>query len=308
MQRIRAADPTTRAVARDAVRRNVERLGRIGQVNLDDVLRELDDARKRLVSMLATGSEFTQDRARAMIREIDVEAERLRRSLRGPMSEGFRSALALGDDDFASQAREVVGDQPFGFSISTGVSSQLIDIATGRSADLVGQITELARSELNRIVRRAATSALAPEDVAQQIGAVLSEQGRPEGVFGNLATQIERVHRTETSALYETAGKARTVQIAATSPWVIQEVWVTIRDGRERADHADMNGATITVGENFNYGAGPVWSKVSYEEAQRQGGTLGLAVFGPHDAILPAKDAVNCRCSRGLRRGPRKGA
>jgi len=141
---------------------------------------------------------------------------------------------------------------------------------------------------------------------ATAIGEVLSKEGRPTGVFGTLATQTERVHRTETHALYEVAGKARTRQIAEQSPWVIQEVWITILDNRTRDSHRDMNGATITVGESFNFGAGPTWSKVSHEQAQRDGGTIGLAVMGPHDAILPAEEAVNCRCTRGIRRGPRK--
>lgn len=67
-----------------------------------------------------------------------------------------------------------------------------------------------------------------------------------------------------------------------------------------------MNGATIPVDEHFNFGAGPTWSRVSYEQAERAGGDLGTRITGPHDSVLSAADAVNCRCTRGLVRGPRK--
>jgi hypothetical protein len=304
---IHAADEGTRQIARKAVRENVRRVGELGQTNLEAVLRELDSARSRLVSMLATGTDFDRARARLMLFEVEREIARLKRDLPPILSRGFTDATKAGDRDMTAQARAILGETD-GFRLSTGVSSDLIDLATGRSADLVTQITEIARSQINTVLRRAATGTLKPYEVATQLGAVLSEAGRPEGTFGTLALQIERVHRTETMALYQQAGDARRTKVAQESPYVIFSVWVTIIDGRERADHAEMNGATVEVGEHFNYGAGPTWSKVSYEQASREGGTLGLAVTGPHDPILPAKDAVNCRCGTGLKRGPRKDA
>lgn len=304
---VHAADEGTRQIARRAVRENVRRVGELGQANLEAVLRELDDARRRIASMLVDGTEFDRSRARLLLVEVDREIARLKRSLPPIVGRGFRDAATAGDADVTRQARELLGRDD-GFRLSTGLDMDLIDYATGRSADLVGQITENARTNLNAILRRAATSTLRPADVASQIGAVLSEAGRPEGAFGTLALQIERVHRTETMALYQQAGDARRTQVARESPYVIFAVWVTIIDGRERADHSDMNGATVEVGEHFNYGAGPTWSKVSYEQASREGGTLGLAVTGPHDPVLPAKDVVNCRCASGMKRGPRKDA
>jgi len=300
-----AATPEARSVARAKVRENVERLVRTEGKNLNAILRELETMRTRLLAMLATGTEFDQARAREMIQEVERESVRLRSTLRAPLERSYREAANLGDMDAAENVREVL-PQMDGFRISTGVSLDLIDAATGRSADLVGDISEAARTRLNALMRRSATGSNRAADVATAIGEVLSKEGRPTGVFGTLATQTERVHRTETHALYEVAGKARTRQIAEQSPWVIQEVWITILDNRTRDSHRDMNGATITVGESFNFGAGPTWSKVSHEQAQRDGGTIGLAVMGPHDAILPAEEAVNCRCTRGIRRGPRK--
>lgn len=300
-----AATEERRSVARAKVRKNVARLTELGRRNLASILRELEDSRARLVALLASGTEFDQARAAEMIRAVDAEVARLRRELRTPLAQGYVEALRTGDADIADEAREVLptGD---GFRISTGVSTALIDAATGRSADLVGEISEMARSRLNALMRRSATGSSRPADVAREIGTVLDAAGRPRGVYGTLATQIERVHRTETHALYETAAKARAIQVAAEVPWIMQEVWITVLDSRTRDSHREMNGAVIEVGESFNFGAGPTSSKVSYEQAQREGLTLGLAVNGPHDAILPAEEAVNCRCTRALRRGPRK--
>jgi hypothetical protein len=305
MTAILAATEETRTVARAKVRENIRRLGELGQRNLEAVLAELQSSRDRLVARLATGTEFDVARSRGMIVAIDAEVRLLRERLGSPLARGFVSALRNGDEDIADQAREVLPSTD-AFRVSTGVSSHLIDTATGRSADLVGQISESLRADLNALMRRAATGTNRPADVAREIGAVLDEAGRPVGIFGTKALQIEKVHRTETSSLYETAAKARALTVARESPWVMLRTWITIKDGRERVDHADMNGATVEVGESFNYGAGRPWCLVSYEQAQRDGGTLGLACDGPHDAILPAEAAVNCRCSTGLRRGQRK--
>lgn len=301
--RVLAATPQARAIARERVRENVRRLGEFGQLRLEEVLGELERTRQRLVAMVAEGTEFDQTRARELIRAVDSEAARLRSALRAPLQQAFTGAARLGDADFSAYGRSLVGD---GVRLSQGVSSTLLDTAVSRSADLVGQITETARSTLNRLLRQSATGASGPAEVARAIGGVLSAEARPTGVFGTLATQIERVHRTEVGAMYETAGKARTIQIARESPWVMEEVWIAVLDGRERHDHRTMNGAVIRVGERFNYGAGPVWSKRSYEAAEQEGGTLGTPCTGPLDAILPAEAAVNCRCTRGLRRGPPK--
>lgn len=307
MTLIRAASEEVRTVAREAVRENIRRLGDLGQRNVEAVLRELEAARDRLVARLATGTEFDIARSRAMLAEIAEEMRTLADRLPGPLRRGLLDAVERGNADFLAQARAVL-PRADGFRLSTGVSSHLIDTATGRSADLVGQITQTARANLNALMRRAATGTNRPADVAREIGTVLSREGRPEGVFGTLAIQIERVHRTETASLYETAGTARARQVARESPWHMYSVWITIKDGRERADHSDMNGATVEVGEHFNYGVGRPDCLISYEQAGREGRAQGIACDGPHDAILPAEAAVNCRCSKGLKRGPRKDA
>lgn len=304
--RVHAADEQTRAIARAAVRANIERLAATGQQSLDAIFAELSRSRDRLVAMLATGSEFDVARARAMIVAVDEEVRNLSARLPGKFQTGFRDALCQGDADIAQMGRDLLPHAD-AMRLSTGVSVHLIDTAAGRSADLVGQISNAARAQLNAILRSGATGTNRPADIARSIGAVLDQEGRPTGVFGTLALQIERVHRTETASLYETAGKARAVVVARESPYEMSRVWISLRDSRTREDHAAMNGATVAVGEHFNYGAGPVWSLVSYEEAEAQGGELGLACDGPHDAILPAEAAVNCRCTAALRRGPRKG-
>lgn len=301
--RVLAATPEARAISRARVRDNVRRLGEMGQVRLEEVLAELERTRQRLLSLLADGTEFDQARARQLIAAVEEESRRLRGTIREPLVRAYTDAARAGDTDFHAYGRTLLGPE---VSLSQGVSVTLLDTASARTADLVGQISETARSTLNTVMRRAASGSSTAQDVARQIGGVLSAEARPTGVFGTLATQIERIHRTEVGAMYEAAGKARTVQIARESPFEMQEVWIAVLDGRERHDHATMNGATIRVGEHFNYGAGPTWSKRSYEQAEAEGGTLGISCMGPLDSILPAEAAVNCRCTRGLRRGPRK--
>lgn len=300
---IRAAEERARAVARAAVRANIERLGKMGQVRLEEVLAELERSRARLVAMLAHGSEFDAARAREMLAAVEEESARLRGSLTPPMRGAFSAAAEQGDGDTVVYARTLLGRET---PLSQGVSVNLIDAAASRSADLVEQVTAAGRSALNRAVRMSASGSARPADVARMIGDALAAERRPTGIFGTLAAQVERVHRTEVAAMYEQAGKSRTLQVARESPWEIREVWISMTDDRVRDRHAAMNGATIRAGERFNYGAPGDAGRGSFEEAERAGSALGIACDGPHDPILPAADAVNCRCTRGMIRGPRK--
>lgn len=279
-----AADLPARELARDKVRDMVQRLAVAGQRNLAEVLRVLDDARARLVAQLATGSEFDMARARTMIAQIEQETRRLRDELRRPLADGFRSSLTLGDADALAKATAIIPEMRF----TAGVSVSLIEVANERSADLVGQITEKARSDLNAIMRKSGMGTSRPADVAKALGTVLSTQNRPTGAFGTLSTQIERVHRTETAGLYEAAGKVRAARIALESPFELSKRWITIIDRRTRDSHLEMNGVVVPQDGKFT--------------------VSGVECDGPHDSVLPAEEVVNCRCTLALVRGPRKDA
>lgn len=301
---IRAATAEQRAFAAARVREQVRRLMAQERGGAREALAILERSRRELVVALSDGgTEFDVTRSNQMIAAIDREIRRLRADLTRSMAQSGQRAIETGRMHLDEQARVVV-DIPE--TSLVGVDPTLLRFAEDNATDLVGQISEDLRSRLNVVMRGAAPGAATAEDVRRQIGVILTEADRPTGVFGKIAVQVERVHRTETARLYEGAKRVREREVAERVPYVMLRRWIAALDGRTRIAHRLMNGATVPVGEHFNFGAGPTWSKVSWEEAGRQGGTQGTKVTGPQDGVLTARDAVNCRCTVGLVRGERK--
>lgn len=300
---LRAADERTRAFAAARVRQQVRDLLREERSNVALLLRDLNAARDAIVARLGGGTEFDQQRARQLVAAVEAELRALRVQLVQGMTRSLTEAMSRGDADMVEQARAIVGAE---MTSLAGVDPVLVEFARDNSADLVGRITEDLRSRLNTTIRSAATGAATIADVERQIGEVVDAAGRPTGVFGTAATQVDRISRTEVARLYEGAKQVREQRVARKVPYQMMKRWITVVDSRTRFEHQAMNGATVPVEEHFNYGASSPWNRMSYEEAERRGGDLGIKITGPHDSVLPAKDAVNCRCTRGMVRGPRK--
>lgn len=303
MTPVLAATPERRAAAARDVRRNIERILQRGDADRVELVRTLRDTRARIVARLAEGgTEFDAARAQSMIRSIDAEVAQLRAQMQTVMGRSLVRALTQGAADMAAQARTVLGDD---LGISGTIDRTLVQFAQQNTQSLVQQIGDRARSDLRSIMLRSATGSSTTQDVAREIGDVLRGEGRDPGTFGRLADQVERVHRTETSRLYEGASEATETKVAQRSRYQMQKRWIAQGGSRQRSNHWAMNGVTIPVGEHFNLNAGAS-SRMSYEEAQRTGATLGLKCSGPHDSVLPAREVVNCRCTRALVRGELK--
>lgn len=298
-----AATPEKRAVAVRQVRRNVKRVANRSAADSARLLRILNDTRARLLAELDHGTEFAQSQRRAMLRSIDVQVARMRQDMQPVLSKSLLDAIRQGDADAASYAADLDVEV---FTLQTAIDPGLVDFASRNSVELVDQISARLRSDLRRSVERGAQGTSTPADVAREIGTVVEKAGRPKGRFGSIATQVERIHRTEVARVYEGANEARQQRVARESPFEMQKTWIATPGPRTRPSHWRMNRATVPAHEHFNFGAAAPWHLGSYEEAQRRGGDLGLKVSGPQDSVLPAAEAVNCRCTRGMRKGERK--
>lgn len=297
MSLVLAATEAERLRAAARVRENIRRVQAMSEQDLVAVLDEMKATRDRFVAQLATGSEFDQAYARRLIADVDREMERLKRKIQPRLASAFRRIMEAGDSDTLEVLRQIAE----GNVLSTpGLDTTLVSFAQANSADLVQQIGEEARTRINTALRRGATGTSTPSDVARDIGSVVRQAGRDPGVFGKIATQTERIFRTETQRLYSGATEARMERVERDTGRRVTKTWVhlsgRIPGAQARSDHAMLNGTTIPRDEHFNVAAGPRWSRVSFEEAQRQGGTLGFKASGPQDSVLPAGQVVNCRC------------
>lgn len=261
-----------------AFRANIRRVAARTDASAAEILRMLDEVRARLRDRLAGGGEGSSMWARAMLREVQAEMERLASRMDATMSRHFLDAMQQADRDVLDVAQLAANGRWLGMA---GVSGDLIDFASQDSADLVRQITTGLRGQLNRTLRTASTGAVPIENVARALGDTIRTADRDPSIFGKVATQVERVLRTETGRLYEGAAAARVDRVVSDSGLSAEVGWITTLDGRERDSHRALNGTWIKYGEKFDVGGHPA--------------------DGPLDPALPPEEAVNCRCTAGYR-------
>lgn len=295
-----AVSDEQRRVAVARVRENIRRIVAREDDAVADMLRALEDARRRLLARMATGTEFDVAMGNALLRENEELIRELRRRLPPILQSSFRDALRQGDGDVVGYAIDSLPIAEAGPGFAS-IDPVLLDFAARNSATLVDQITTKLRADLDMAITAAATGSSTPADVAARIGTVLREADRDPGVFGTIATQVERVTRTEIGRLYSGAAEIRIKRLEKDTSRVVRKRWVATNDDRTRPTHRHLNGAEIPSDEHFNVGVAAdsdesSWWRRSYEEAQREGGPLATRATGPHDSVLPASESVNCRC------------
>lgn len=261
-----------------AFRANIRRVAERTDASSVELLRMLDEVRARLRDRMAGGGEGSSSWSRAMLREVEAEMSGLARRMNATLSRHFLDAMQQADRDVLDVAQLAANGRWLGMA---GVSGDLIDFASQDSAELVQQLTTGLRRQLNMTIRTASTGAVPIERVARALGDTLRQADRNQSIFGKVATQTERVLRTETGRLYEGAAAARVDRVVTDSGFTAEVGWIATLDGRERDSHRALNGTWIPYGEKFDVG--------------------GYQADGPLDPALPPEEAVNCRCCRGVR-------
>ena len=275
------------------------------QADVERALKELDEARARIVAQVTAAAEFDVPRLAAARQELDRQIARLNDRLPTILAAGAKAALDHGDRAAVEQAKALLGDaapKPSQYAINlqgipgvvvsqgaapAGPSSHLADYAKQYSADLVKQITAQARGKINLILTAGAAGSSTPQDIRDALGEVLTEADRPTGFFGKLARQVDTVHRTETGMLYEAASRERMSAVAEAAPFEMGKRWIATLGRVFPRDHQSMHGTIVGMEEQFTT-------------------PYGNTCDGPLDAALPAVDAANCRCSlAAVRMGPR---
>lgn len=295
-----AVSEEQRRVAVALVRENIRRIVAREDDAVADMLRALEDARRRLLAKIATGTEFDVATGTALLQETERVERELRQRLPPVLQGAFRDALRRGDADVVGYAFESLpaAEALPGFA---AIDPVLLDFAARNSATLVDQISTKLRADLDLAISAAATGSSSPADVAARIGTVLREADRDPGIFGTIATQVERVTRTEIGRLYSGAAEIRIKRLEKDTGRTVRKRWVATNDDRTRPTHRHLNGAEILGTDHFNVGVAEEsddspWWKRSYEEAEREGGPLAIKATGPHDSVLPPGESVNCRC------------
>lgn len=154
--------------------------------------------------------------------------------------------------------------QSVGFDFNLGNPRVIATIRT-RAAALVTNVTETTKASIRAAVEAGRAQGMGVRDIAKLIH---------ESTFGAITkTRAVAIARTETVG----AMNAGEHQAAVQSGVLRSKTWLHQRVGNSRPNHVALDGVTIDIGAAFNLG------------------TVGAQY--PHAPGLPAREAVNCRCS-----------
>ncbi len=147
---------------------------------------------------------------------------------------------------------------------------------TDFSADLVTKVSAEMRQFINNQVFFGVQGGLPVNEVINNIGTRIDK-----GVFKSAKARAEAIARTEINRVLSTAQEIRNKQVAEIAPET-KKFWLTAGDDRVRDSHKIVGRETrekpIPINEDFNVGGSPA--------------------SGPHDPRLPAREVINCRCSK----------
>jgi hypothetical protein len=154
------------------------------------------------------------------------------------------------------------------------ISRAALEILQGYSADLIRNLTDSARSQINREIAMGVLGGKSPWEVMQAIGRSLEERS----VFRNIASRAETITRTELGRINSAAREARMEAVVDAGPeqeWL--KKWISSGKFRPRPHHRALHGVTVPFDQPFP-------GNIPY----------------PHAPGLPAAETVNCGCSHVL--------
>ena len=242
------------------------------------LVRILRDARARLMDTLADGAERIGDKAPT---EYDaVFAMRKKRAIEIAIDDIHREAgAALGRavNDAAGLAGIDLKEQTSGFNIR--IDPRVVAYAQATAGDRVTEWTNGFASKLRALTTDAAAGGLTYGEYVAGIRRTMGPAGAEHAV--------ERIVRTELNRAYQQQRAAGDEVLAADDADLIR-VWVSQLDIRVRDSHAAIHGQERELSDPFNVGRGAT------DETPPHG--TGFQCNGPLDPVLPAEEAINCRC------------
>lgn len=288
-----------RRVTVRTIRRAVAEVSRGERRNVVQLLRQVQQIRDSLIARLAEGgTEFDQATKRALLAEVDQVVARIRQEVSTGFDLQFQEAARKGLEEMSRQLVAVNDDATIPALV--GLDLDVLDFVRQETDNLVRGVSERVRQDIQTVINSGAIGTATRQDVIAKLGTVLSREGRPEGTFGRLALQVERIHRTETSTIFSLSKKATANKAVRETGRQAKKRWVAVGDARMRAAHRALNGVEIPFDEHFNVGPTGAAAKVSWEEAGRRGLAQGEKADVPLDPALSPGQRIQCRCSWAL--------
>lgn len=237
-----------------------------------EMLRLLDlaaaEVERRLGELPLTG---TRAPSALVYRQVEASINdainRTNFAMQGVMQDGGRDAARLGTQ--MAEASLTAGGVPaVPFSLPTPLVQQLAVY----EASLITGLTDALRAEITQTIQLGILSGAPTDEIIRNVVASGLEPGSP---FQSAGVRAEVIARTEVNRIANLASYERGKAASESVPG-LTKTWRTARDARVRPSHVALEGKTLAYEETFSVG--------------------GYPAKHPHDATLPAKEAVQCRC------------
>lgn len=237
----------------------------------------LRDVQRQIAAELAMVSDFNA----ARLRQLSANLERLVAEYQAQLGAEVRAAFETAFDAGGRSAVEplqAIGIEGAFYQPSRAQVQTVLDF----SADLVQEIADQVRAQINTQVRLAALGQRDPLAAVKAIGDALGA-GKGRQVVTGVAARAETDLRTEMQRVFNLSNHAQQ-QVTARQVPELRKRWIAAGDGRTRLSHLRLHHETrdnpIPVDELF----------IMRDER----GTARLMY--PLDPAAPPWAVINCRC------------
>lgn len=226
-----------------------KQIGSLDKANQKELLKLIQTTRRSIITSIAEAKDFKAYHLSELTAEFQSVMGQFGTRYGAMMNELIPIHSELGAQLTTVPIAEYGAASIGGF---TGVSPAVTEAAATMSAELVSGLTTEALKNINTQVRLVSMGVKSQHDAIGAIGRNLTDKS----VFKTIATRAETIMRTETGRIRSQAGLAdmQFVKDVEVPGLKIMKQWIWSGIGRE--EHAELDGVTIGIDDNFTDGYG----------------------------------------------------
>jgi hypothetical protein len=238
------------------------------------VIELLEEARKKIVGEISSldPKSFQGAQARALALEIDRALEQFREKLTQQVKSDESRAYQLGQAQI-DQPLAAAGLPTPSFA---GLSSSVLAIAQGYTADLISGLTKDAAGKLNAAIQRAFLGGQSVGDIIEQVGRAIDGGKEFSGLFSPIGERATMIATNEILRVHSMAAQDRLEDLSGQLPGIMKK-WAHVPIARvPRFAHLQADGQVRDVAEPFDVG--------------------GEQLMYPRDPNGSPENTINCHC------------
>ena len=257
------------------------RLGKLERGTIQRSIALLKQLRGNIAGEITQLTDWDQYRILQTRENLEAMIANYEAQLRSLSNGAIRDSSSLGGLSVV-EPLESAGLTNVFFRASPAQINTLVDF----SADLIQDLGNKFRGQINREIQMAALGDKGIHKTMQSITKILYGSNRPppftpnmpgfKGKIGGVAYDAERILRTEVNRAYNMAANSQRDELAKQVPGLEQQ-WISTADNRTRIEHLKAHGQIVPVGKPFIIG--------------------GEELRFPGDPAASAENTINCRCT-----------